>query len=281
MADNSWDSYTADAPRGRIGGKLLAALAGIIIVVTVLATGLGVAAKKNRGSAWPLVLNVAGRLQTDDQARELFRRNPALTNTYSTEEAFLDRVHEFRDGLKFPETAPGEGPNAFRVFPSPFDLRIRAKGAGECWMEVEVEFGGPFRPATVGEGISRLNLYKDLPGLRRQTQQAAERRSAQSWERFVKVARTLAKESGPADLRPGSPKLRTVPTDEASFTALARQRRSALLGVPEDPAAHGPHRIRSHHGPFSRTVEIEATLPDGGKLKALWKSEILVAVELR
>lgn len=282
MADNSWDTYTPDAPRrGRAWGKVFAVLGGIVLVVTVLVSALGIAANKSRVSAWPLVKKLANRLQTDQGAKELYGKNPSLVNSYPTEEAFVDRVREFREGLKLPENPPNEGPDEFRVFSSPFDLRVRVKGEGGAWMEVGVDLGGPFRPAPAGEGIFRLNFGKDMRELRRQTQMAMERQSARSWGRFVEVARTLAKEGGLEELSRGSPGLRTVPADRGAFAILARQRREALLAIPEASMARGPSNIRSRNTPFSRSVEVEATLKDGGKLKALWKSDALEIVELR
>lgn len=277
MADSSWDTYTADPPHRRIGGKLLTAAGVAIGLVVLVAALLAVAAGAARSRAWPLARGVAARLQSDDQARELFRRNPALADGYGSEEAFVERVREHREGLMLPASQPSQGPE-FRVMSSPFEIRVRLKGEGGTWMEVVADLGGPFRPA--GEGIRRLNLAKDPRDLRRQAQLAQDRRFAGDWERFVRVCASLAAEGGPEALRRDAAGLQTVPVDAGDFAAKARQRRLELLAIPADRRALGAARVRIHSGPFSRTVEIEAPFPEGGGIRARWRQDQLMELAL-
>jgi hypothetical protein len=256
------------------------AAAGIAVgLIVLVAAMLAVAAGTTRSRAWPFARSVAVRLKTDEQARDLFRRNPALADSYSSEEKFIERVREHREGLMLPESEPPQGPE-FKIMSSPFEIRIRLKGEGGTWMEVVADLGGPFRPAPAGEGIRRLNLAKDPRDLRRQVQLASGRGVSGDWERFVRVCASLAAEGGPEALRRDVAGLQTVPVDAAAFEAMARQRRKELLAIPADRQAMGSARVRIHSGPFSRTVEIEAPFQEGGGIRAQWRQEKLVGLAL-
>ena len=278
MPDSSWDNYTPDSPRWRIGGRLLTGLGiGILLLVLFVST-LALVARNTRSNAWPLLMHVTSQLATDERARDLYRHNPALATTYPTEEAFLDRVREHREGLKLAAAEPAPGPG-HRVGSGPFGLRVRHHCEAGTWMEVGVEFSAPFRPVAAGEGIYRLNLAKEARDLRRLAQAAVERRSAQEWKRFVETCQGLVKNGGPESLKREFPTLRTVPADDAAFAALVQRRRDGLLAL--DPQVQGAFNRRSHRGPFSQTLEIDAGLSDGGSIRIAWKSDAVVAVELR
>lgn len=273
MADGSWDTYTPDAPRRRAWGWVLGAVGGAVLIAAVLVAGLAAVAGHSRSGAWPLVQNVATRLRTDDRARDLYRRNPALAESYPSEADFLDRVRAFRGGLRLADTAPAAGPE-YRVSSSPFEVRVRHRTAGGTWLEVAVAFGGPFRPTPAGEGIFRLNLAQDAKDLRRRAVDR-ELRTGKDWARFAELGRTLGRGDGLAA------EVLRVPADAAAFAALAHQRQAALSALqPQERAAHGSN-IRIQDGPFGRSVAVEATLEDGGLLKAAWKGDTLVRVELR
>lgn len=280
MPDSSWDTYTPDSSRWRIGGKLLTGLGIGILLLVLLVSTLAMVARNTRSKAWPLVNHVVTRLGTDEQARDLYRRNPALATSYATEEAFLERVRQHREGLKIADAEPAAGPE-YRVASGPFGLRVRHRCDAGTWVEVGVEFGGPFRPAPTGEGISRLNLAKEARDLRRQAQAVADQRSAKDWKRFVETCRIIAGDGGSDRLKRESPALKTVPADAAVFTALLQRRRDGLLALPDDPKAQGPHSKRVHRGPFLQSMEIEAGLTGGGSIRIAWRSDTLATVELR
>lgn len=273
MADGSWDTYTPDAPRRRAWGWVLGAVGTVALVAAVLAAGLAAVEGNSRAGAWPLLQNVAARLRTDDGALDLYRRNPALAESYASEADFLARVREHRDGLKLADTAPAEGA-AYRVRSSPFDVRVRHLAAGGIWLEVAVAFGGPFRPAPAGEGIFRLNLARDPKDLRRRAA-SQEQPTGKDWARFVELGRALGRDQGLGSA------VRTIPTDAAAFAALVRQRRTALSTLQTEERTASGSSIRIQDGPFGRSVEVQAALEDGGLLKAAWKGETLVRVELR
>lgn len=279
MADSSWNTYTPDAPQRRAWGRVLAGAGVVAALVLLFGILLGTAVRHSRASVWPTVKHVVDRLQTDDRARELYRANPALANTYPDEEAFLACVREFRPGLNLPDEAPREGPD-YRVRSDPFDFRVRLKTASGNWLEVVVESGGPFKVGREGEGLVMVNLAKEPRDLRRMAKEAAKRRSDQARRRFQELALTLAKDGGHHELTRNSPQLRFQPGDVGTFATVAAKHRAALLALADEAGGLPSVQTRIHRGPITSSLEIEATLADGGRLKARWEGELLVKVEL-
>jgi hypothetical protein len=278
VADSSWNTYTPDAPRRRAWGAVLTGLGVLAALALFFGTFMAMTDRQSQASAWPTVKQVVDRLQSDDRSRELYRANPALANTYPNEDAFLACVREFRPGLHLPDAAPPKGPD-YRVRSDIFDFSVRIKSPSGIWLEVVVE-GGPFGVGRQGEGLVMVNLGKEIKDLRRTVREAAERRSAQAWLRFRALAQTLARDGSFQELARTSPQLSLQPGDAGAFAGLAAKRRTALLALPEQAKGLPSVRTRVRQGPFTRTVEIEAALADGGRLKARWKGNQLVKVEL-
>lgn len=281
MPDSSWDTYTPERPSvlGRFGGRLLVALGVAGVAVTMLVVGFASAARSQRGSAWVLARNVEAQLRTDERARELFRRNPALARAYADEEAFLARVREHRAGLGLPEREPPEGPE-YRIGTGPFRLWVQVKCTGGTWIDVVVQSAEPFGSPPPGDGITRVVLARERTELRQQFRAQAERRNSAPWKRFRALAEELVRDgSGPLATR--HPGLRTFPSDPAAFAAAVQRRREALVALPAERRQDGSSRIHSRTSPFKQQLDIEADLKDGGLLRARWERDALVEVELR
>lgn len=276
MADSSWDTYTPVAPQRRAGGRVLAALATAALLIILLGTFLFVLARGSRRRAWPLVRAVAAQLQTDAGSRELYRSSPALEGAYADEEAFLGRVRDVREGLRFPEAEPAPGPE-YRVSSSPFYLRIRVKGEGEAWMDLGMAYGGPFS----SHGIEALWLAKDGRVLRRFQREAGDLRRARAWARFAELAHRIATPEGLQALRQEAPALRSIPGEAVAFAEVAGRRREALLALRKEVAESTKFSLKMHSGPLGRWTEVSADLQDGGALRVRWKSELLEEIELR
>lgn len=280
MADSSWDTYTPERRSfGRLGGRLLTALAVVAAAITLLVVALVSVARDRHSHAWTLAQRVEAHLRDDDRARELFRRNPVLARSYADEEAFLAQVREHRAGLGLPGAEPPEG-TEYQVGTGPFQLWVEFKCTGGTWIRALHGYGGPLQTTETGDGLVRLVLGRDRTDLRQQARKLAAHRASEPWRRFIALSRQLAREGGAETLLRDHPGLRTDPAEPLAFAALARRRRQALLAVPEDPDAKGPFRTRRHSGPFGSRAEISGELPEGGSLRALWRNDRLAEIEL-
>ncbi|MBI4913441.1 MAG: hypothetical protein HY823_11935 [Acidobacteria bacterium] len=282
MSDSSWDTYTPQRPARAWWGPLVLGAGVLALAVLLFGAGLVFSMRNMHGASWVLVQDLATRLRTEDRARQLYRANPALAEAYGSEEAFLARVRELREGFRPPPQAPREGPD-YRVQASPWRLWVRVKAPGGTWLDAVVDHGGPFGQAR-GEGLVRLILARDPEELRSlaKTQVAAIRaaRDSAAWRRFSEAARTLADPGGLERLRQGSGEFQTVPSDPEAFRRILEQRRMALQALPEDPGRVSGRSSRSQRGPFRHAWEGQVSLPQGGLFRARWVNDRLVLVAL-
>ncbi len=156
MAQTSWNDE-APLPTRRFRWKGLAL--GIAIVVGLLAILGGVLAgfgTANRRLAWPLLLNVAQRLSTDDGARDLWARSPDLAASGMTQEAFLAMAQEARPHLAtLPKEEPQHQHDQTWISASPDQLIIFQRLDKALWLHVYAN------PRTgQGEGLTDIHLER-------------------------------------------------------------------------------------------------------------------------
>lgn len=276
MRDASWNTYTPEVPTrfpGWMKGLALAAMLAAVLI-TVLA-GYQQAARRQ---AWPLAQAVTRRLATDEGTLDLYRKNPALQDTYPTEQAFLGTVQSLRAGLTLPEQEPLRESRGFQTQTGPARIRIRLRGEGGTWMDLVVARRSAFGSVPRGEGILSLRLAGTREGLRAQLDQEREARSERQWQRFRGAAAPLATEDG-ARLLLASPGLAHLPADPAAFLALRQTRQAGLAALPAT-FAEAQARLVIHGGPFGREVRMACPLPGGGRLALTWKNDRLTGLEL-
>lgn len=152
MAKATWDDEPQPRRTFRWKGWLLglAIAAGLVALLTGVAAGIGTS---NRRLAWPLLLNVAGRLQTEEGARDLWQRNPDLADTWGSEEAFLAMARQARAHVqRLPKQEPRNHAEAW-MSSGPEQLRVMARVPDGPWLHVYAN--------TVdgkGEGIWAIHL---------------------------------------------------------------------------------------------------------------------------
>jgi hypothetical protein len=139
--------------------------AALGVVLSPLLVGLlaFVKSRETKTQAWPAILKVAQRLQTDEEAAILFRANPDLAKFYGTEAVFLDRVRTYRDQFaNLPGRLPATlAPNDY--FFTPFGFYLRVRGSGQAWATIEARRESIFQ-RTSGEGLTRLEFAPTSEG---------------------------------------------------------------------------------------------------------------------
>lgn len=152
MAHNTWDEDPQPRRAFRWKGWLLG-LAVVAVLVAVLAgVGAGIGTS-NRRLAWPLLLNVAGRLQTDEGARDLWQRNPDLADSWESEEAFLAMARQARAHVqRLPREEP-RIPSKAWISSGPEQLRVLARVPDGPWIHV---YANPTDGR--GEGLWAIHL---------------------------------------------------------------------------------------------------------------------------
>ncbi len=255
------------------------ALAGgvAVLVFSMISRQQGMQAR-----IWPIVRQTAGRLQTDDGALDLYRKNPDLRRAYANEAAFLDKVRANRAAFAaLPEAEPADHMETYRPSPNPAGFRVLLKGQGEAWMELEVQASPPFGmgPEPQGEGIEQLAFGDSKEAARHEARVASSRRHQPEWDAYRSVLASLATDAGAASLYRANPGLAKVYPTEAAFLDAARGWRPKLGPVPEDilEAKERLTSMRIHSGPFLRQVSMVYVFPDL-KLRAAWEEDHLVAL---
>lgn len=269
-----------EAPKGRRGWSRWLLIPAVLIgAIALMVFATVLRAQGTRTKVWPIVRQTASRLQTDEGALDLYRRNPDLAYLYPTEAAFLDRVHAFRAGLaKLPEAEPRGDRNSYQVFTDPWSFRALVKGEGEAWMLLRVQGPGPLglMPGARGEGISILSFSDSKAGAREESQKGRMRHHQADWDAYQAVLASLATDEGAKRLYRESPGLAQLHPGEGAFLDAVRSWRPKLEAVPKDIVEADTHLDVNR---FSSPIHPRLTLIYAFKdlrLKAVWERDRLV-----
>jgi hypothetical protein len=281
MAASTWDEVPTPTVRRKRSGPWLRAaalLAGLgllgLFATAALATSL-------RGRGWPLARAVAARLQTEDGARNLYRRNPGLARVYPSEAAFLAEAAAWRDRLAtLPAQAPQDDGRLYDLDARPDQLRISARGDGGAWLVLTWRGGLISTPAEAGEGLETLAFAGSREEAERRAEAQEEARRAQDWGRFADLAATLRSEGATRDLIRRQPWLKGDRETEEAFLARMARLRPRLGEIPAElsaPAGEEGGGLVRHHA-FGG-LETSWTAPDGWTLGARWEGSSLRRIE--
>ena len=166
MSDSSWNTYTPPKPSSRLWVWLGGCGTVLVSMVLVILALVGWE-KQMRTQAWPLARTLVARLATEEGALDLYRKNPALRDTYATEDLFLETVRRYRPGLQLPEQEPPQSRRTLSSRAGPHDLQVFVRGEGGSWMEFIVLRGSSLGMNPQGEGLARLVFADSLKGLDR------------------------------------------------------------------------------------------------------------------
>lgn len=276
-----------DWSQERPGPSRRGASLGLKVALTLLALPLALGlfllgqSKVVEAQAWPVIRQVALRLQTDAEAGQLYRANPALGRVYASEEVFLDRVRAHRTRFaSLPDLPPGA--DRYECFAGPNGFQASLQGADGAWALLEVRQNILFEKVP-GEGILRLE-FSPTKEPNDQERRALRRARAESdWRRFREVCALLASEAGTRTLWQGEPGLRAAFPQEAALLAFAAEVRPRLQPLPET-IGRAKVRLRrqvqggSQGGFRSETVRLSYPFPEG-TLTAAWSGGQLTGLE--
>lgn len=232
MRPSSWSTEPPPAERNRTPLWVKAA-ACILALPFLLGFLLWTRVRTTQAKAWPVILQLSRRLQTDEEARRLFQANPALARMYSSEEVFLDRVRAHRASFAtLPDRAPST--DRYEVVPGPFGFMASVRGAEAAWVIVEVRSSLLFRQIP-GEGLTRLEFSpaREPSGQERRALRRA--RAASDWARHQEVCARLATDEGVRVLWRQEPALHHGFKDEAALLRFAAEVRPDLRPLPVNP----------------------------------------------
>ncbi len=227
MRDSSWDN-TGVARQGSRRPWLKWALIGIGVVfgLPILMTAtIGSLALRHRAQVWPAVRAIHARLQTDEGARDLFVKNPALANSYASDQDFLDTVRTWRTRVgDLPVQEPREGPS-YSPDSDPGEAAASIQGLGGAWMLVNIR-GGAFAGPIQGEGIDRIFFGEDKKALRTARKNANAIKKLREWDNFRNLMLQCGDDSNATGALPSRTRL-----------ALALPKRNHLSGIHESLAS--------------------------------------------
>ena len=227
--------------------------------------------QENAGKAWPIARAVAGRLATDAGARDLYAKNPRLSESYPTAEAFVAAVAAQRSAFGALPPRPADG--AFQSASDPGSLSVAAKGTGGGWMEMEVERsdGSAAGHAAIGEGITYLGFAADEPGLAAQRKSLRAIRDEARWARFRSVEQALLTDDGVDALLRANPDLAKEEAARSAFRAEAtawrprlaeRQPPATWKAAVDADASDEMVSMQRHDGPFGDRLQVGWRLKD-------------------
>ncbi len=283
MRDASWDSGEAVRQGGRKPWlKWLLLTGGVTLSLSLVIGGsLGSLAFRHRSQLWPAVRNIHSRLQSDEGARELFKKNPALAETYAHEQDFVATVRDWRakvGGLPVQEPAesPTYSPNA-----DPGEVSASIKGSGGAWMMVEIQ-GGALAGPIEGEGINHIFFGADEKALESAREKAGEHGAERAWEEFREVMLRCNDDLKAAELYRVEFGLHATYPSETAFLDSVRKLRPVIANLPATNQK-GLHEfsIHSYQTPFANNRVLSFRSTDGQRLVATWKGGQLNNVELR
>lgn len=283
MPDTSWNNGGA-ARTGPRRPWLKWGLAGIGVVLgfpLLMTLTFGSLALRHRAKLWPAVRAIHARLQTDEGAKDLFSKNPALANTYANDQDFVDLVRAWRAKVgELPAQEPLEGPT-YSPDSDPGGVSAAIQGSGGAWMRVDIK-GGRMAGPVEGEGITRLYFAEDRKGLREARRKATALQAGREWENYRKVMLRCSDDSQAAALYRQEPGLRANYSGESAFLEATKALRPAIEKLPvalrNDANEFG---IRNYRTPFMHSHVLIFLCADGQELRAIWKNDQLSKVELR
>jgi hypothetical protein len=283
MRDTSWDNGGAvrrAASRPWLKWTLIGAviLVGIPLLMTATIGGL---ALRHRAQLWPLVRAIHARLQTDEGAKDLYAKNPALANAYANDQDFLETVRTWRAKVgDLPVQEPPEGP-AYSPDADPGEAAASIQGSGGAWMRVDIR-GGTLAGPIQGEGIVRIFFGEDKKALRAARKNANAFKKQRDWDGFRKLMLQCGSDTEASALYRREPGLHTHFPNESTFLESMKALRPALANLPEKPL-EGTHEFSIHnfHSPFTHSRVMTLAGNDGQALVATWKGDQLSNLELR
>lgn len=145
---NSWNRSAPEqrANPWRLWGKILLSLS--LALALLVAWGVW-HLHRGRTTAWPAFRQVMNRLPSDEGALDLYRRNPALSHAYPTDQAFLEYVRLYRPVLQIPsEIEPGPDAGRYLAFPKiPMCSATFVRYQFDNRTFVTMEFDNPWIPS--------------------------------------------------------------------------------------------------------------------------------------
>ena len=283
MPDNSWDNGGVTR-RGSHKPWLKWMLVGIGLAIGIpllMTATIGGLALRHRAEVWPVVRTVHARLQTDEGARDLYEKNPALANVYLNDQDFLDTVRIWRSKVgDLPAQEPPEGPS-YSPDADPGRAAASIQGSGGAWMMVDIR-GGRLAGPTEGEGITRIFFGEDKKALRDARKKAGAFKTQREWEGFRKLMLECGEDSTAAALYRREPGLHARYPSEAAFLESMKALRPALAKLPARmPDDRHEFRINNFHSPFSHSRVLTFSDSEGQELVVTWRSDRLTDLELR
>jgi len=254
MPSSAWSSDAA-APAARRGPSLgLKVALGLLALPFALVLFLLGQSKAVETRAWTVIRKVAQSLQTDADAGQLYRANPALARRYPSEDVFLDRVRAYRAQFPdLPDRVPGA--DRYECFAGPNGFRASVQGSGGAWATFEVRQNILFEKVP-GEGLLRLEFSPTKEPNDSERRALRKARAESDWRRTREVCDLLASEAGTRALWQREPGLRRSFPEEAALLAFAADLRPHLQPLPESP---GLSKVR-----LRRQVE---TTPQGESVR--------------
>lgn len=283
MRDSSWDNRSSTG-NGRGKPWLKWALLGVGLAVGVpllLTATFGGMALRNRAKLWPLVRAVHARLQTDEGARDLFTKNPALADSYANDQEFLESVRNWRTKVgELPVQEPVEG-STYSPNVNPGEAAASIQGAGGAWMMVDIR-GGTAGGPVQGEGIMRIFFGEDKKALRAARKNANAFKRQRDWEDFRSLVLQCGDDSKALALYRRESGLHARYPSESAFLESMKALRPTLAKLPASPKEGvNEFSIHTFHSPFSNSRVLTFRDTDGLELVATWKGDQLSNLELR
>ncbi len=283
MRDGGWSNGDSPPPgHHRTWLKWVLGGAGLAIAIPLLIGGtIGSMALRNRARIWPAVRTIHTRLQTDEGARDLFLKNPALADTYADSQTFVETARDWRDKIgALPVQQPSEGPS-YQLRYEPDEAGAAIQGLGGAWMSVDIQGGtlaGPIR----GEGLTHLLFGVDEKGLEAAREAANTFRTQHEWNDFRNLMLQCGDDRLAAKLYAKEPGLQATYRSQSAFLEHLRTLRLGLAGLPVE-RRDGAHdfSIQTIQSPLGHTRKLAYQRPDGQLLVAIWGDGQLTRVELR
>lgn len=277
MPSSDWSTETPAPDRRPSPAWMKAALVLLAIPLAVWALGYA-RAQAVKAGAWPVLLGVFQRLQTDADARELYQANPGLKKAYQSEDAFLQRVQAYRAQFASLPDRPSGGRERYECFAEPIGFLASVKGSGPAWATVEVRSTFLFWNVP-GEGLLRLEFAPSREATDEARRAVRKARRESEGRRYREVCLSLATDAGARDLWRREPGLQAAFPREADLLAFSARVRPHLAARPEE--AGGP-RFRLQRqvqwGAAGESVRLGHAFP-AGTLTVVWTEGKLAGLE--
>lgn len=279
MPSSDWSSETSPVTRSTSSWWLKAAMV-LFGSAALLAFVVFANVQAMRNKAWPIVRQLAQRLQTDAGALDLYRANPELGAKYGSEESFLAAVRNYRGQFSsLPVRAPQEG-EAYRCAGTPSSFRVWVQGDAGGWMHLFVQGRSIFHQVR-GEGLHRLTFAPSREAMTEEDRSLRRARAQADWKRFRDATAQLATEEGSRALFRAEPALAQAYQDEARFLQEISTFRPFLEALPESYTIAGPRlRRRVVRGPQGEERRLAYAF-GGGSLTLTWRQERLTEVRFK